>query len=473
MFRQLICASAIAIVATAASAANFSGRDGATNRDDSCDIAVTPAATLFLPYFEVDINAPSTTARTTLFTVMNTSRYAQIARVTLWTDWAFPAYSFDLFLTGYDVVPVNMLDIFARGQVPATPVSELPGPRSESNFVNPNHLPEMPGECALRPTAIPPAILSELRSIFTTGRPLGTIAGCDSTTRVGGAHTYAIGYATIDVVATCSMLTPNDPAYYATEILFDNVLTGDYEYISPDAKLGNYAGGNPLVHIRAVPEGGPAGSIVATNLPYTFYDRFTTVGPAYPRTIDRRQPLPSTFAARWIQGGTTSFETTLQIWREGYTGAGAACARYVDNSTKQGIDVVRFDEHANAYILGAGIIICTPPPRSLLSLPATSRVATGSSYFPQNSYTTDVSGWMFMNISNAGSPAYSAAPGRDFKTGSSTFAACARQSQGWMSTMMTAEGRYAVAWDATALGNGCSISLPEGARIGPAANVTP
>lgn len=463
VLRRIITALAIAVCATIAMAAN----------DDSCDVAVTPAATLLLPYFEVDIGSLVSTSQTTLFTVMNTSRYAQIARVTLWTDWAFPAYSFDLFLTGYGVVPVNLADIFRRGAIPATPASALPGPRSESNFVNPNHLAEMPGDCALRPTSIPPAILSELQRIFTVGRPLGTYAGCDTKTALGGTHTNAIGYATIDVVATCSTLTPNDPAYYATELLFDNVLTGDYEQVSPNPSTGNFASGSPLVHIRAMPEGGPAGSIVPTNLPYTFYDRFTTIGPAYPRTMDRRQPLPSTFAARWIQGGTTSFNTSYQIWREGYTGAGAACSRYVDNAYKQGIDVIRFDEHANAFVLGTGLIICTPPPQTILSLPATSSVSSASSLFPYAYNSSDVSGWMFMNVSNGGSPAYSAAPGRDFKTGSSTVTACARQSQAWITTTMSAEGRYSVGWDATPLGNGCSPSLKEGARIGPAANVTP
>jgi hypothetical protein len=29
-----------------------------TNNDDSCDISLQPAATLLLPYFEVDFNAP-------------------------------------------------------------------------------------------------------------------------------------------------------------------------------------------------------------------------------------------------------------------------------------------------------------------------------------------------------------------------------------------------------------------------------
>ncbi|MCU1230828.1 MAG: hypothetical protein JWO97_3712, partial [Acidobacteria bacterium] len=292
MLRRIVVSIAIAISTLAASAANFTSKPGGvTNNDDSCDVAVTPAATLLLPYFEADIVSPADKAQTTLFTVMNTSRLAQLARVTLWTDWAFPAYSFDIFLTGYGVVSINVRDLFVSGHLPATPTNVIPGPRSDSNFTNPNHLPEMIGECALRPDAIPPGSLTDLRSLFTIGKPVGVTNGCNSSTKVGGSHTNAIGYATIDVVATCSTLTPNDPAYYATELLFDNVLTGDYEHVSPDSNYGNYASGNPLVHIRAIPEGGPAGSVVETNLPYTFYDRFTTIGPAFPRTRDRRQPL--------------------------------------------------------------------------------------------------------------------------------------------------------------------------------------
>ncbi|MCU1229651.1 MAG: hypothetical protein JWO97_2535, partial [Acidobacteria bacterium] len=219
-------------------------------------------------------------------------------------------------------------------------------------------------------------------------------------------------------------------------------------------------------------EGGPAGAVAETNLPYTFYDRFTTIGPAFPRTMDRRQPLPSTFAARWIQGGTASFNTSYQIWREGYTGAGAACARYADNSSKQGVDVVRFDEHENSFALGTGIIICTPPPLNILSLPATSSVSSASSVFPY-AYGADVAGWMYVNSSNGGSPAYTTLPGRDMKTGSSTVAACARQSQSWIVATMSAEGRYSTTWDASPLGNGCSISPQINAQIGPAGNTTP
>ena len=82
-----------------------------TNHDDSCDISGAPAATLLLPYFEVDFNSPQTSAQTTLFTVINVTQIPQIAHVTVWTDWSFPVLDFNIFLTGYDVQAINLYDI--------------------------------------------------------------------------------------------------------------------------------------------------------------------------------------------------------------------------------------------------------------------------------------------------------------------------------------------------------------------------
>src|SRR5438093_5515360 len=62
-----------------------------TNNDDSCDISTAPAATLLLPYFEVDFKSPQNTARTTLWTITNVSPFPQIAHIVVWTDWSFPA----------------------------------------------------------------------------------------------------------------------------------------------------------------------------------------------------------------------------------------------------------------------------------------------------------------------------------------------------------------------------------------------
>src|SRR5476649_2327114 len=83
-----------------------------TNNDDSCDIGTAPAATLLLPYFEVDATRGG---RTTIFSITNVSPYAQIAHVTLWTDWSFPVLDFNIFLTGYDVQPINLYDVIFNG----------------------------------------------------------------------------------------------------------------------------------------------------------------------------------------------------------------------------------------------------------------------------------------------------------------------------------------------------------------------
>src|SRR5437870_5412875 len=293
-----------------------------TNNDDTCDIASSaPAATLLLPYFEVDFKSPQTTARTTLFTIVNTTDLPQIAHVVVWTDWSFPALDFNIFLTGYDVQGINMYDIFARatiapGATPGTggtssnttvPTNPTPGSQPAPNNANPN-ISSLAG-CGNLPGVFSSALLTDLQLIFTTGKGTGAAVPC--TAQVGGVHADAIGYVTIDVAPVCHTSLPNEPGYFSL-ILFDNVLIGDYQDINPNPATGNFAGGNPLVPIRAVPEGGPAGSVPGTNLPYTFYDRYTSG--IVPRTIDRRQPLPATWAARFINGGTGAFNTNFKIW---------------------------------------------------------------------------------------------------------------------------------------------------------------
>ena len=89
-----------------------------TNNDDSCDIGVAPAATLLLPYFEVDVSTARAT--TTLFTITNVSRYPQIAHCVVWTDYSIPILDFNIFLTGYDVQGINLYDVIVTGVVAPT-----------------------------------------------------------------------------------------------------------------------------------------------------------------------------------------------------------------------------------------------------------------------------------------------------------------------------------------------------------------
>jgi hypothetical protein len=431
-----------------AGAAFFTGAGPTTtNNDDSCDISTAPAATLLLPYFEVDFNSAQTTAQTTLFTITNVTQLPQIAHVTIWTDWSYPVMDFNLFLTGYDVQAINMYDILGPraiiGSATGTTNDTDEGQRSLANNANPHFLSSAATSCSLLPGPVPTNIIGDVRTALTNGLYASTCG----TTRVGGTHTNAIGYVTIDVAATCGTTLPFDPAYFSTEILFDNVLIGDYQQINPNPATGNYAGGNPLVHIRAVPEGGPAGTFVATNLPFTFYDRYTAGAPGPTpanRKFDRRQPLPSAWAARYIQGGTGAFNTNFKIWREGYSNGACSAAGLASNSNITIAEVVRFDEHENATVLSNGII--SPAPGQ----PGTSEtqaLSTSSAFFPGPSTSGDVGGWMYLNLNNGGSATYSAV-----RAGG--------PSQNWVIVSMFAEGRYSVDFDAAWLGNGCTPVFP-------------
>jgi hypothetical protein len=460
-----------------------------TNNDDSCETSVMPAATLLLPIFDVNITAAIGASDNTLFTITNVSSSPQIAHVTVWTDWSFPVLDFNIFLTGYDVQSISMYDVIARGQVapggpgtsstltsisPQAPNSIAnAGSAPDDNDTNPN-IPDANvlsgGSCSGTnlPGTLPPELVAAVQTALTTGlyNIAGTTVGC-GTTRIGGTHTNARGYVTIDVANNCSIALPTNPTYFSTEILFDNVLIGDYQQVNGDPTVGNFAQGNPMVHIKAVPEGGPAGSIPlpgTTNLPYTFYDRYT---PAGNRKIDRRVPLPSTFAARWIEAGTSNFQTNYKIWREGVAVGSqtTACTGAALNSAMPIAQVVRFDERENSFGL-TGNVICSPicgpdVPR----LPEASIVSTSSAViFPAHTASPDVSGWMYLNLNNQ--------PPINANYTSPSGYVPSRASQNWVIVSMFAQGRYSVDFDAAMLGNGCSgAALVPSPEIGPAGGI--
>src|SRR4051794_30353483 len=488
--RKLMTLALFSILVAASASA------GSLDNDATCDIKVGPAATLLLPYFEVDLAA--TGEQTSLFTITNVSRYSQIAHVTLWSDWAFPVLTFNVFLAGYDVQSINVRDILVSGIVaspvgtgPTTAKSPLGLLTSPANggpgYANPNFNAAI--DCDALPGTIPDRLMSAIRSALTTGvyNP-GASAACPNP--VGGAHANAIGYATIDIVGSCTTRFPSDPFYYTTDLLFDNVLIGDYQQIGPHPAGTTApfdAAGNPMVHIRAVPEGGGAGSNITTELPYTFYDRYT---PAANRVQDRRQPLPSTFAARYIQGGTGAFATNYTIWREGF-GAGACGSSLVYNGALPAAEVLRFDEHDNVSTIPPCFALCPSPPR--LDLPATSSTSTSNSGYNYVT-STDVGGWMYLNLNNGGSTGYSVttptlggfqtiitgAGSQSFLTPKGSATIGPRPSQNWVTITMFGNlgtKRLVAEFDAASLGNGCTpaalirTSNADSGPIGPAGGV--
>ena len=156
-----------ATAAMAAQASSPSPKAVITDNAASCDIGPYPAATLLLPYFEVDYNAPATSALDTVFTVVNTTRTPQIARMTIWTDLGFPAAWCSIFLTGYGMYSVSMYNIIARGNFPYTSVRFDHGALSADNKSNLNFLDDT--WCDLAGGTIPASVRLRLQKILTTG----------------------------------------------------------------------------------------------------------------------------------------------------------------------------------------------------------------------------------------------------------------------------------------------------------------
>ena len=485
------------------------GAPTTTNNNDSCDIGVTPAATLLLPYFEVDTAAAAGTGATTLFTITNTSRFPQIAHVTLWTAWSTPVLDFNLYLTGYDVQPINLYDIIVRGVIAppsgavytttaGTPGANVVGatPLAGGNANNGNLTANAATTCSSIPGTLPGgqggAIQAAVQAALTTGTTSALCAGAAVGPNNGSK---AIGYVTVDVAAECTNYLPTDPLYYTSTngILFDNVLIGDYQQLAPSPAgstgSGFDAAGNPMVHIRAIPEGGLAGTNPGTNLPFTFYNRYSNAGVGGNPGLDRRQPLPSQWAGRWIggtvSGGAATFNTDFKIWREGITGA-TACPGSV-NSAIAVTNTIRFDEHENSLGFGSNLI-CSPfcTAGGIPGLPEASRVAVGtatnagtSGSFPNVPSTGltsgDVGGWMYMNLSSGGRNAAGTAAASGVLTASragfGTSTALRTTTQNWVVVSMfgnVGTQRLAADFDAAWLGNGCTPAPASGAVIAPA-----
>ena len=443
--KRSVAAILLFLTATVAQAGVFNtGSPSTTNNDDSCDIALLPAATLLLPYFEVDLAAAPGQGETTLFTITNVTHEAQAVAITLWTDLSFPVVTMHVYLTGYDTQSVNLYDVIQQGVLAPPRGTSASQDQGDFSIENPKLDVD---NCFDLPGTIHPAIVTRIRSALTQGsvQAVGSFPACQA---IGSVHTRASGYATIDVVGACNFTLPSDPAF-AAQLRYDNVLVGDYQQVH--GTQGSAQGG-PLVHIRAIPEGDGASPV---NLPRTFYG---SLMPAANPTADRRQPLPAVYAAHWIDGGPGSFATDLKIWREGATGIGASCSDYHNrNSDIPLVEIAIFDEEENGIGLTRHDGICDPPPCPNPTLTSGRYDLDDEFPLPANDANA---GWIYLNLDN---------PDR---TGAQ---------QAWVIASLRAENRYSVDVDALALGNGCSATEPVSivatteseTFIGPLPNVNP
>lgn len=269
-----------------------------------CDTDAVPAATLLIPYFEIDLERPD--ERTTLFSLSNEESEPVLANVVLWTDWGVPTFSFEVYLAGHDVQSFNLTNVLVRGRLPPTGSAVSPhGVLSEPPVEFPGcNDTATPGAAPVYPApALDRTEVMRLQAFHTGECFEGEQAGArNPTTSVGD---LARGYITVDVVERCSGLTPADEGYFAAEgsavAGFRNALMGDYFLVDGGE---DFAQGEQALHLEAFPEGFASGD-------YTFYKRHVAGTAA-----DRREPLGTQYSVRHLSGELFDAGTELLVWRD-------------------------------------------------------------------------------------------------------------------------------------------------------------
>ena len=253
----------------------------------SCIFGAQPAATLLLPYFEVDLahlDGPGT-----LMAVGNRSSEAALARVTVWSDWAIPVLGFDILLPPEAVQTMNLRDVLLRGNLPVTGEGGVAFEGCTSPLTNP---------------VLDDEALAHLADQLT-GRPDATDGLCSSSDR--GPTSLAVGFITVDVVTRCTEmpLHPNEAGYFASDGTglagYENILYGDFSLIDPSQDL---AQGGELVSLPAIDP-----QVFTDTFVRSFYSPYTLDSAA-----DARAPLGSRWQTRYLNGGAFDGGTDLLLW---------------------------------------------------------------------------------------------------------------------------------------------------------------
>jgi hypothetical protein len=395
-----------------------------------CTIDDVPAATLLLPYFEVDLGNPN--GITTLFSVNNASATAALAHVVVYSDLSVPVLDFNIYLTGYDVQTINLRDILVNGTLPQT-ASAGQDPKDaispKGDFSQDINFASCTGQ--LPPPGLPANFLQHLQ-LSLTGKASPLLNGLCAGRNLG--DNIARGYVTVDTVNNCTLRLPSDPAYFSTDITFQNILWGDYFYVNTGE---NFAQGETLVHSEASltnPE---------TTVPgqYTFYGRYVGWNAS-----DHREPLSTNFAGRFVSGGAFSGGTSYVVWRDSKTNQNAfTCPATTGRPSwfplgQEGI--VIFDEQENPDTPSSFPFSPQPPQSGIIPFPAEAqRTRIGGPEFP---VPFDF-GWLYLNLNTT-------------ITGNSNPPEDPAAAQAWVTVVMDAQGRFSVGFDAIQLDSACTAN---------------
>jgi len=304
-----------------------------------------PAATLMLPYFEVDLM--NANGAQTSFNVANAGGQPIVAHVTLWTDRGVPTYAFNVVLPARDLVEIDLRLLFVRGLLP----------QSE---------PDIFASCIglIPPAQLDAATLAGLQNAHTGQASTLLSNNCGATS---ASDNKARGFITIDAALGCTASNnyPSTPGYF-TQTSTSNVLWGDYTFTD---RANDLSHADTLVHIEA------QGATYASG-DYTFYGRLVAEA-----ATDAREPLPDQWLGRYDFGNVFN-RTDALIWRDAWPAATFPCATPPPDLSVEG--VISFDDQEQVSMNGAGA-----------SVPyATQRVdlATSSFNIPFDA------GWLFYDL---------------------------------------------------------------------------
>lgn len=393
---------------------------------DLCTIEATPAATLLLPYFEVDIANPN--GVDTFFSINNASAASVLTHVIVWTDMSVEALDFNVYLTGYDVQTIGMGLIIRNGLLPRTAATNTVSNRGAYSDAHPTYA-SCAGILPYTNPALNAAFLQHLQSILTGG-PSSIYGGLCGGYPWGDG--IARGYVTVDVVSQCTLLTQCDLGYFSDASLvpgtglgrYDNVLWGEWYRIN---YAENFAQGDTLVHIEAAAPQDLIGQALLEA--GTFYNRcypnYAGVTPA----PDLREPLGTTYATQFYQNAAFSGGTDFVIWKDSQfpNQDGFSCVAGPFWFPIPESQVIIFDEQENPEA------VCTisPCPQEEVLFPIEAQSVSVASLD-----VTPQSGWVYMNLNqNYGGPTFLA--------------------QAWASSVHSAEGRFSAGLNAIQLDSYC------------------
>jgi len=338
-----------------------------------------PGTTLLYPYFEVD--PAGSGGVNTVLSWRNTSATALLTHVTVWSDYGVPVMSFNAYMTGFDVITMDLYSMLVQGRIPATAsAGQDPGDRisNQGPFSQDINFASCSGQLPYADPVLTPAFRADLISGLAGGPMLSRGARC-----VGAKHGDAIlrGYVTIDTVNHCTQALPTDPNYAQIALTAQNAMAGEFLLVEPQARSAAMAQ-------AAAIEGDVSGGAQFSAGDLTFYGSFNGN-----TAVDGREPLPTTWAV-----DANADDVEVVVWRDPKRNNPADFACNVANPNGFPLTAERVAAFDNEEQVANGNTGAFPL--------ATQRVALGSAGLP----APGRSGWIYLGLGHAAGVANSNDP---------------------------------------------------------------